>query len=800
LDKHGGINSSESEAQSLYQSSNKISGNVNGMGTGSGARSAFPSRVSNEIKQFKLADVAIVKTYTASTSKPLEPHTKKINRTATAAVAAAAAVANAGASSQLRRKPDPTAFQAPEGTHAKRKKRPSRLKRIYRRTKAEGAVQHWLGVLSAVEEALQIVGELHGALINETQALKQREQEDFSANVAQEEKNRRNISFAQALREGGGAQKLHRDLKEPVFAPSAQLQGLQEHVRLTCERVEQLGCIYATARANLIRSQEQLLAAQGGGGGGGKASLLRTLPISEAAIKETPGRSITTANINTHGLAVETTRVVEESPTQRARALSHSTDALPPPSSSPVPPSTTVENPKQPVVASTATSSQESQDGGSSASASSRSNSSSSSSTSSGSSGSDFGLQWGDTLRTWATNVGVDARTSLQQQQRQQKHGNKKKNEDGRNELAREKRVVEPATVKEEVKIVPSRILKLDGEVSVPLPAIVDATTTPPPAETTPLPTATDALRNWLEGAADGDTQVETLSPSFSMATTLDQINLNETQAAPIPAALSFPVAETLNPSPPFHCDACNITARGLKPWQDHLSSRRHVSKVAHQAANTTSESQQHQPEFSIMTSTSPHLPTSRNKCYTGPSADVEPYVTHIITPELNDATTALLKQLLEWQERTRRLDPVNFKRKRRLISGMREVEKAVKMSKAKLLIVAPNIGPVPTTRHHETESDAARHDTSNNNNNNNPNPNPLSSSPFLSISSTYPIQAALDMAKDRKIPTIFALTRQRMGKILGARKTASAFVVLDASGAEKLLATVLEIAGNVDG
>lgn len=782
LDKHGGINSPE-PAASYHQSIAK-SGHGGDIGNG-GARSAFPSLVSNDIKQFKLADVAVIRPH-AAPSKPLEPLNKKLNRTAPTA----AAVANAGASSQLRRKPDPTAFQAPEGTHAKRKKRPSRLKRMYRRTKAEAAVQHWLSVLSAIEEALQIVGELHDALANETQALQQKEEQAFIEIVAQEDKNRRNISFAQAVLEGGNAKEPNSGAKQPVFAPSVRLQVLQEQIKSTSERAEQLGSIYATARANLVKSQEQLRAAQGGGAGGGggngKAPTLRTL--TSEAIEEMPD-AIATENTDA---AVEATFL--ESPSQRAQAM-HSADASPPPSPSPVLLSETAEKLEQPVVKSTDTCSQENLDGGSRAGISSRGTSNSSSSTSpsikissgtssgstiSSSSGSDFGLQWGDTLRTWATNVGVDARTSLQQQQKQQKQ-QEKRNDGNRKELARKKNVVEPATIKAEVKDIPSKLNKIDDEAAVPLPAtdaVMTATTTnaiTPPTETTQLPTATDVVRSWLENADDVDTQVETLSSSCSIAS-LNQMNLNEPQAA---ADLTLPVSLPTAASP-FHCDVCNVTASGLKPWQDHVSSRRHVSKV-------TSQSQPQPPEFSVRSS-APNLPSS-NKCYTGPHADVEPYVTHIITPELNDATTALLKQLLEWQERTRRLDPVNFKRKRRLISGMREVEKSVKMNKAKLLIIAPNIGPVPKTTVH-IENDGTSHGK-----NNFP-----QSPPFLPTLSTYPIQSALDMAKERKIPTVFALTRQRMGKILGARKTASAFVVLDASGAEQLLTKVLEIAASCDG
>lgn len=68
-------------------------------------------------------------------------------------------------------KPSAASFQAPEGTHAKVKKRPSRLKRAYQRAKVLKAVDHWLGVLATVEEAMQAAGEAEAAIENEIAAL-----------------------------------------------------------------------------------------------------------------------------------------------------------------------------------------------------------------------------------------------------------------------------------------------------------------------------------------------------------------------------------------------------------------------------------------------------------------------------------------------------------------------------------------------------------------------------------------------------------------------------------------------------
>ena len=174
------------------------------------------------------------------------------------------------------------------------------------------------------------------------------------------------------------------------------------------------------------------------------------------------------------------------------------------------------------------------------------------------------------------------------------------------------------------------------------------------------------------------------------------------------------------------------------------------------------------------------------------------PYVDHIITPELNTAVDALMRQLLEWQERARRLDPVNARRKRRVLSGMREVEKSVKTNKAKLLLVAPNIGALKQqqqTPKIEEDDDEEEVETQQ-----------ISVEEEEDTTTTvsngddvvYPISSTLEMAKERNIPIVFALSRQRMGKLLGPRKSASVFSILDASGAETLFAQVVAAAAMV--
>ncbi|KAL1504275.1 hypothetical protein AB1Y20_010684 [Prymnesium parvum] len=70
----------------------------------------------------------------------------------------------------------------------------------------------------------------------------------------------------------------------------------------------------------------------------------------------------------------------------------------------------------------------------------------------------------------------------------------------------------------------------------------------------------------------------------------------------------------------------------------------------------------------------------------------VREYVHQLILPEVNDACAALLSELQRLQERAHLKDPVKAAVRKRYVCGLREVLRALKMNKAKALIVAHNI------------------------------------------------------------------------------------------------------------
>jgi len=220
-------------------------------------------------------------------------------------------------------------------------------------------------------------------------------------------------------------------------------------------------------------------------------------------------------------------------------------------------------------------------------------------------------------------------------------------------------------------------------------------------------------------------------------------------------------------------CDACNVLVSGQHNWELHLASKRHASRVQRAAAAAIAAddpSAQQQPSSSI---TVPPAPPNR---YVGSHNQAASYVDQILSPEINTAVEALLRQLLEWQSRARRLDPANARRKRRLVSGMREVHKMVKTRKAKVLVVAPNVGVVAPPDGDGPalgEGGASEEETE----------------------GVCPLAPVLARCQEHGVAVVFALSRRRLGKMLGQRKTASAFAVVDAAGAEVQLREVLRLA-----
>ena len=232
----------------------------------------------------------------------------------------------------------------------------------------------------------------------------------------------------------------------------------------------------------------------------------------------------------------------------------------------------------------------------------------------------------------------------------------------------------------------------------------------------------------------------------------------------------------------PIYCAVCHN--RRVFAWDEHLASQEHGCRLETLV-------RQHEDDLPVSMKSTPltknHHLSVEPKRYVGEAADVEPYVTHVITEDLNAKVIALLSKLISWQTRTKEMDPMNAKRKKRLLSGMREVGKAVRLGKVCGLIVAPNVQPLP--REGRTQSQKTGLLGANE-----------GDEPGFGVNGTteaagsgYPTDGILEAARAHNVPVVFALTRRKMGKLLGQKKTVSVFALLNVQGAEQEFDDVLK-------
>ncbi|KAI8100497.1 hypothetical protein M9435_006981 [Picochlorum sp. BPE23] len=332
---------------------------------------------------------------------------------------------------------------------------------------------------------------------------------------------------------------------------------------------------------------------------------------------------------------------------------------------------------------------------------------------SSSSSDESFDLQWGDTLHSWAQNMGHGQLRGVSQ--------------------TRHTTSVESCPV----------VLTHTGS---PKRGIVGKTGDVDPAITKSV----RVISTRFTASSAAKEQDKSVNSGALTALPADEMKFTNVQhSSPAVADRS----SKLSKGTPPELDGCNVAMPGVQTWLEHIESSSHRENLEKEAIKD-------------MIFDTGEIPLSKEgnlsvqpKRYTGNQADVESYVDQLITDELNQKVSSLLTKLIEWQERTRQMDPVNAKKKRRYVCGMREASKAVQLGKALAVIVAPNIQPLP-----------------------------------LNGGYAYPISALLEECREKKVDIIFALSRRKMGKLLGQRKNASLFALLNVNGAEndlKLLQTM---------
>lgn len=127
-------------------------------------------------------------------------------------------------------------------------------------------------------------------------------------------------------------------------------------------------------------------------------------------------------------------------------------------------------------------------------------------------------------------------------------------------------------------------------------------------------------------------------------------------------------------------------------------------------------------------------------------------YCNQVLSKEIDESVTLLLQELVHFQERVYQKDPTKAKSKRRVVMGLREVTKHMKLQKIKCVIISPNCEKIQA----KGGLDEALYNV-------------------------------IAMAREQEIPFVFALGRKALGRCVNKLVAVSVVGIFNFSGAEAL-------------
>ncbi|KAM5136162.1 selenocysteine insertion sequence-binding protein 2 isoform 2-T2 [Callospermophilus lateralis] len=134
-------------------------------------------------------------------------------------------------------------------------------------------------------------------------------------------------------------------------------------------------------------------------------------------------------------------------------------------------------------------------------------------------------------------------------------------------------------------------------------------------------------------------------------------------------------------------------------------------------------------------------------------------YCSQMLSKEVDACVTDLLKELVRFQDRMYQKDPVKAKTKRRLVLGLREVLKHLKLRKLKCIIISPNCEKI--------QSKGGLDDT---------------------------LHTIIDSACEQNIPFVFALNRKALGRSLNKAVPVSVVGIFSYDGAQDQFHKMVEL------
>ncbi|XP_051876254.1 selenocysteine insertion sequence-binding protein 2-like isoform X2 [Pristis pectinata] len=134
-------------------------------------------------------------------------------------------------------------------------------------------------------------------------------------------------------------------------------------------------------------------------------------------------------------------------------------------------------------------------------------------------------------------------------------------------------------------------------------------------------------------------------------------------------------------------------------------------------------------------------------------------YCSQVLSKEVDNYVTDLLKELVRFQDRLYQKDPIKAKKKRRIVMGLREVLKHLKLKKLKCVIISPNCERIQS----KGGLDEALH-------------------------------TIIEVAREQEIPFVFALSRRALGRCVNKAVPVSVVGIFSYDGAENQFHQMVEL------
>lgn len=134
-------------------------------------------------------------------------------------------------------------------------------------------------------------------------------------------------------------------------------------------------------------------------------------------------------------------------------------------------------------------------------------------------------------------------------------------------------------------------------------------------------------------------------------------------------------------------------------------------------------------------------------------------YCTQMLSKDVDECVTALLKELVRFQDRLYQKDPMKARMKRRIVMGLREVLKHLKLRKVKCVIISPNC--------ERSQSKGGLDEA---------------------------LHAIIDTCREQEVPFVFALSRKALGRCVNKAVPVSLVGIFNFDGAQDLYHKMIEL------